>query len=61
MNNKCIEYHVYLNPEKPTENGIYFGKTPIIEQAEAARDRLISAGKPAHIKQVNNDGSYIYL
>lgn len=34
-----LYYEIYVCPRHPTENGTYYGKTPILEQAETVVKR----------------------
>ena len=36
MKNKYDYYEIYSCPAKPTDNGNYLGKTPVLEQAVGA-------------------------
>lgn len=40
MKNKYVSYEVRYSSEIPTENGKYFGKTPIFEQALTAAKKI---------------------
>lgn len=54
-------YEIYLCPENPTENGKYYGKTPILEQAQSVGENGKRNGLSLFIKKICSDGNRIYL
>ena len=56
-----ILYEVYEGPKKPTEEGKYIGRTPILSQAEIALKHLKEKDKDGFIKVRYEDGSFKYL
>lgn len=54
-------YEVYKAPENPTEEGVYFGKTGLLEQAIAACNHAQKEGKIYFIKGVTHDGRRILI
>ena len=49
---KVLGYELYEYPESPTETGKYFGRTPILEQAETAVRKAKESGKELFIMAV---------
>lgn len=56
-----LYYEIYVCPRHPTENGTYYGKTPILEQAETVVKRAKEKGQMLFIKAVCSDGKESYL
>ncbi len=54
-------YKVYECPKSPTEKGLYYGKTPILEQAEGIIKRAKESGKHLFLKAVCSDGIERYM
>lgn len=53
---KILGYELYFCPTNPTENGIYFAKTPILEQALGILERAKQQNKHLFIMAVCDDG-----
>lgn len=60
-NYTVIGYELYEYPQKPTENGKYYGKTPILEQAETVVRKAKESGTQLFIKAVCSDGKKRYV
>ena len=58
---EVLGYELYEYPESPTETGKYFGRTPILEQAETIVRNAKTNGKQLFIKAVCSDGKQRYL
>ena len=58
---KVLGYELYEYPESPTETGKYFGRTPILEQAETAVRKAKESGKELFIMAVCSDGKKRYI
>ena len=60
---KCnvLYYGIYTYPQRPTENGKYRGKTPILEQAMGVVEAYHQKGIELFIKCFTDDGRFIYL
>ncbi len=56
-----IGYNIYIYPEIPTENGKYYGKNPILEQAENIVTKAREKGVNLFIKVVCSDGKERYM
>lgn len=56
-----LYYEIYVCPQKPTENGRYYGKTPVLEQAETVVRKAKESGTMLFIKAVCSDGMKRYL
>lgn len=56
-----LSYEIYECPQKPTENGRYYGKTPVLEQAETVIRNAKEKGIMLFIKAVCSDGTKMYL
>lgn len=54
-------YELYEYPKSPTENGKYYGKTPVLEQAECIVRSAEEAGQRLFIKAVCSDGKMRYI
>ena len=54
-------YELYEYPKSPTENGKYYGKTPVLEQAECIVRSAEEAGQQLFIKAVCSDGKKRYI
>lgn len=57
-NYTILEYEIYTCPKNPTEEGVYYGKTPILEQAQSI---IKNAKGNLFIKAVCSDGKKRYL
>ena len=55
-NYKIVGYEIYECPKTPTDNGRYYGKTPLLEQAEAIVRNAKESGIQLFIKAVCSDG-----
>lgn len=60
-NYKILYYEIYVCPQKPTDHGVYYGKTPILEQAETIVRRAKENGQILFIKAVCSDEKRRYL
>jgi len=58
---EIISYEIYECPKSPTEDGTYYGKTPIAEQARAIVKKAKESGKVFFIKALCSDGVKRYL
>lgn len=58
---EVLGYELYEYPESPTETGKYFGRTPILEQAETAVRKAKESGKELFIMAVCSDGKKRYV
>lgn len=58
---EVLGYELYEYPESPTETGKYFGRTPILEQAETIVRNAKTNGKELFIKAVCSDGKKRYI
>lgn len=56
QNYTILYYEIYICPECPTENGKYYGKTPILEQAQTIIKKGKENGLELFIKAVCSDG-----
>lgn len=56
-----LEYHIYLAPTRPDQNGVYYGKTPILDQAEAVQKSLKNNGIISFLVCLCSDGVKRYL
>lgn len=56
-----LYYEIYECPQCPTENGKYYGKTPVLEQAKAAVRNAKRDGRELFLKAVCSDGKKRYL
>ena len=54
-------YGIYEYPQSPTENGTYYGKTPILNQAQDIVKKAQENGKELFIKAFCSDGVKRYL
>lgn len=54
-------YEIYICPTVPTANGVYYGKTPILEQAQEVMKLAKENGQSLLIKAVCSDGKRRYL
>jgi hypothetical protein len=61
MENKVIRYDIYEYPTIPTENGKYYGSTPILEQAKGVVRKGKEQGKDYFIKAIYDDGDIVYI
>lgn len=55
-NYEILLYEIYECPKRPTDYGVYYGKTPILEQAETVVKRAKENGKMLFLKAVCSDG-----
>jgi len=53
---KILYYEIYEYPKCPTDNGRYYGKTPIQEQAETIVKNAKENGQMLFLKAVCSDG-----
>lgn len=60
-NRNVLYYGIYTYPQRPTENGKYRGKTPILEQAMGVVEAYHQKGIELFIKCFTDDGRYINL
>lgn len=51
-----LYYEIYECPQHPIENGKYYGKTPVLEQAETVVRNAKEHGQMLFIKAVCSDG-----
>ncbi len=58
---EVLGYELYEYPKSETENGTYFGRTPILEQAECIVRSAKEAGQQLFIKAVCSDGKKRYI
>ena len=58
---KILYYEIYECPQKSTDNGKYYGKTPILEQAETVVRKAKESGTMLFIKAVCSDGKRRYV
>lgn len=56
-----LYYEIYECPQCPTDNGKYFGKTPILEQAETVVRNTKEKGQMLFIKAVCSGGRKRYM
>ena len=56
-----LYYEIYECPQYPTENGKYYGKTPVLEQAEIVVRNAKERGQMLFIKAVCSDGKKRYM
>lgn len=56
-----LYYEIYECPQCPTDNGKYFGKTPILGQAETVVRNTKEKGQMLFIKAVCSDGKKRYM
>lgn len=56
-----LYYEIYECPQCPTDNGKYFGKTPILEQTETIVRNAKEKGQMLFIKAVCSDGKKRYM
>lgn len=52
---------IYECPQSPTENGTYYGKTPILNQAQDIVKKAKENGKEFFVKAFCDDGVKRYL
>ena len=58
---QILGYELYECPESPKENGKYYTKTPLLEQAECIVRSAEEAGQQLFIKAVCSDGKKRYI
>lgn len=58
---QILGYELYECPEAPKENGKYYTKTPLLEQAECIVRSAEEAGQQLFIKAVCSDGKKRYI
>ncbi|MCI9418239.1 MAG: hypothetical protein HFI82_12695 [Eubacterium sp.] len=56
-----LYYEIYECPQCPTDNGKYFGKTPILGQAETVVRNAKERGQMLFIIAVCSDGKKRYM
>ena len=55
-NYTILYYEIYECPQRPTDNGTYYGKTPLSEQAETVVRNAKESGQMLFLKAVCSDG-----
>lgn len=55
-----VYYKIYKAPNTPNEKGIYYGKTPILAQAQKVVSNAAKRGEILFIKSVCSDGKERY-
>lgn len=58
---KVDSFEIYTGPEKPTEHGKYYGKTPILEQAINVVEQSFKNGKTMYIAVRLTDGNQLFI
>lgn len=58
---KILSYEIYTCPQRPTDSGKYYGKTPVLEQAETVVRLAKENGQMLFIKAACSDGKKRYL
>ena len=63
MNNNytIMCYTIWFEPINPQSNGTYYGKTPILEQAQGVVKALRKEGQGAFLKAICSDGMERYV
>lgn len=56
-----LYYEIYESPQNPTDSGKYYGKTPVLEQAETVVRNAKERGQMLFIKAVCSDGKRRYM
>jgi hypothetical protein len=56
-----LYYEIYVCPQNPTDSSKYYGKTPLLEQAEIVVRKAKESGTMLFIKAVCSDGKKRYL
>lgn len=56
-----LSYEIYECPQCPTDNGTYYGKTPMLEQAETVVRKAKEHGQMLFVKAVCSDGKKRYM
>lgn len=56
-----LYYEIYVCPQNPTDSSKYYGKTPLLEQAEIVVRKAKESGTMLFIKAVCSDGNKRYL
>lgn len=56
-----LYYEIYECPQNPTDSGKYYGKTPLLEQAETIIRKAKESGIMLFMKVVCSDGKKRYL
>lgn len=54
-------YEIYVCPECPTDDGVYYSKTPILEQAQTIVKKGKENGLNLFLKAVCSDGKKQYI
>lgn len=60
-NYTTLYYEIYICPVGTTDNGTYYGRTPILEQAQTIVKKAKENGLELFIKAVCSDGKKRYL
>lgn len=60
-NYTVLNFEIYECPQCPVDHGIYYGKSPVLEQAEAVVRNAKDTGKNLFLKAVCSDGRKRYL
>ena len=58
---KILYYEIYKFPQCPTDSGRYYGKTPVLEQAETVIRNAKENGKLLFMKAVCSDGKKRFM
>ena len=58
---KILYYEIYECPQCPTDSGRYYGKTPVLEQAEIVIRNAKENGELLFMKAVCSDGQKRYM
>lgn len=56
-----LYYEIYEFPRCPTDRGRYYGKTPVLEQAETIIRKAKKNGELLFMKAVCSDGKKRYM
>lgn len=56
-----LYYEIYECPQNPTDSGKYYGKTPLLGQAETVTTKAKESGQMLFIKAVCSDGKKRYM
>ena len=54
-------YEIWIGPDRPDEHGTYYGKTPILEQAEGVMECMREKGISTFLKAACSDGKIRYV
>jgi len=61
MDYTVLYYEIYECPQNPRDHGKYYGKAPLLEQAETIIRKAKESGQMFFIKAVCSDGIKRYL